>query len=117
MATTRRNGLGRLPKDDEPIQFVAACVELVQAWDNPKFVTRLPLTFDASCSGLQHLCAMTRDEEGGRYVNLIPSEETDDFNVAYQVCRRFLSACRLSSLARTIQSFNFHGGARSTARS
>ena len=56
---------------DEPIQFLAACAELVQAWDNPEFVTRLPLTFDASCSGLQHLCAMTRDEEGGRYVNLI----------------------------------------------
>ena len=65
--------------NDEPIQFIAACAELAQAWSNPKFVTRLPLTFDASCSGLQHLCAMTRDEEGGRYVNLIPSEEADDF--------------------------------------
>jgi hypothetical protein len=67
-----------LPKD-EPIQFLAACAELVQAWENPEFVTRLPLTFDASCSGLQHLCAMTRDEVGGRYVNLIPSEAADDF--------------------------------------
>jgi DNA-directed RNA polymerase len=62
-----------LQGNDEPIQFIAASVELVQAWDNPEFVTRLPLTFDASCSGLQHLCAMTRDEEGARYVNLIPS--------------------------------------------
>jgi DNA-directed RNA polymerase, mitochondrial len=77
-----------LPKD-ESIQFIAACVELVQAWDNPEFETRLPLTFDASCSGLQHLCAMTRDEEGGRYVNLMPSEETDDFNIAYQVADDF----------------------------
>ncbi len=79
-----------LPKEkDGPVQFVAACVELVQAWNNPKFETRLPLTFDASCSGLQHLCAMTRDEEGGRYVNLIATEETDDFNVAYQVADDF----------------------------
>ena len=77
-----------LPKD-EPIQFIAACVELVQAWDNPEYETRLPLTFDASCGGLQHLCAMTRDEEGGRYVNLIPTEETDDFNMAYQVADDF----------------------------
>jgi hypothetical protein len=77
-----------LPKG-ECIQFIAACVELVQAWDNPEYETRLPLTFDASCSGLQHLCAMTRDEEGARYVNLIPSEETDDFNVAYQVADDF----------------------------
>ena len=75
--------------NDEPIQFVAACVELVQAWDNPKFETRLPLTFDASCSGLQHLCAMTRDEEGGRYVNLIATEETDEFGIAYQVADDF----------------------------
>jgi DNA-directed RNA polymerase, mitochondrial len=79
-----------LPKEkDQPVQFVAACVELVQAWDNPKFETRLPLTFDASCSGLQHLCAMTRAEEGGRYVNLIATEESDDFNVAYQVADDF----------------------------
>jgi DNA-directed RNA polymerase, mitochondrial len=77
-----------LPK--EPIQFVAACVELAQAWDNPEFPTRLPLTFDASCSGLQHLCAMTRDEQGARYVNLMPSEDSDDFyrRVAYLVWRR-----------------------------
>ena len=76
-------------RNDEPIQFIAACVELVQAWDNPEYETRLPLTFDASCSGLQHLCAMTRDEEGGRYVNLIPTEETNDFNAAYQVSDDF----------------------------
>jgi DNA-directed RNA polymerase len=67
-----------LPKD-EPYQFLAACAELAQAWDSPEFPTRLPLTFDASCSGLQHLCAMTRDEEGGRYVNLTPNEAADDF--------------------------------------
>jgi DNA-directed RNA polymerase len=35
-------------------QFVAACAELVQALDQGlSFITRLPLTFDASCSGLQ----------------------------------------------------------------
>jgi hypothetical protein len=32
---------------------------------------------------------MTRDEVGGRYVNLIATEETDDFNVAYQVADDF----------------------------
>jgi DNA-directed RNA polymerase, mitochondrial len=76
-----------LPKD-EPYQFIAACAELVQALDiGSEFITKLPLTFDASCSGLQHLCAMTRDEEGGRYVNLIPSAEADDFyrRVAFRV--------------------------------
>lgn len=65
------------PKDR--CQFLAACVELVQALDvGPDFRTRLPLTFDGCCSGLQHLCAMTRAEEG-RYVNLTANEKRDYF--------------------------------------
>jgi DNA-directed RNA polymerase, mitochondrial len=64
----------RLPSK-EPYQFLAACIELVQALDaGPDFITRLPLTFDGSCSGLQHLCAMTRADEG-RYVNLVPRQK------------------------------------------
>ena len=60
-------------------QFIAACVELAQALKaGPDFKTRLPLTFDGSCSGLQHLCAMTRAEEG-RYVNLTAADEQNDF--------------------------------------
>jgi DNA-directed RNA polymerase len=76
-----------LPKD--PYQFLAACVELEQALQaldaGRDFITRLPLTFDATGSGLQHLCLMTRAEEG-RYVNLGPNEEADDFyrRVAYR---------------------------------
>jgi DNA-directed RNA polymerase, mitochondrial len=74
---------------DDPWQFAAACVELTQAIDvGPSFVTRLPLNFDATCSGLQHLCLMTRAEEG-RHVNLASSDEPDDFyqRVAYEVWR------------------------------
>jgi Autographiviridae RNA polymerase len=67
-----------LPKSDR-YQFLAACVELVQALnEGPDFITRLPITFDGTCSGLQHLCAMTRADEG-RYVNLVPADEADDF--------------------------------------
>src|SRR5262249_59192357 len=47
-----------------------------------EFITRLPLTVDGSCNGLQHLCAMTRAKEA-RYVNLtkaleVPPELADD---------------------------------------
>jgi DNA-directed RNA polymerase len=67
------------PLPEDRCQFFAACVELVQALDaGPDFVTRLPITADASCSGLQHLCAMTRAEQGV-LVNLTPSREGDDF--------------------------------------
>ena len=77
-----------LPKDK--YQFLAACCELAQALNiGPEFITRLPLTFDATCSGLQHLCGMTRATEG-LYVNLIPGEEPDDFyrRVAHRVWMR-----------------------------
>ena len=95
-AVLRRDDLARLDwvlRDDknkylkEKYQFLAACCELTQALDRgPEFITRLPLTFDATCSGLQHLCGMTRALEG-LYVNLVPGEEPDDFyrRVAHRV--------------------------------
>jgi DNA-directed RNA polymerase len=63
----------------DPYAFLAACVELAQALDaGPSFKTRLPLVFDATCSGLQHICATMRAPEG-RYVNLVQSKELSDF--------------------------------------
>ena len=57
------------PKGKDRYLAAAACVELSQAWDNPEFLTGLPVTFDATCSGLQHFCALTRHPECG-YANL-----------------------------------------------
>jgi DNA-directed RNA polymerase len=77
-----------LPK--KPYLFVAACVELIRAIDTgPDFETRLPLLFDGSCSGMQHLAGMTRSEDEGRYVNLVPAPEGDDLyrRLAYEVTR------------------------------
>jgi DNA-directed RNA polymerase, mitochondrial len=66
--------------EDEPIQFLAACFELYRALqEGPDFITRLPLSFDGSCNGLQHYCAITRDEHVGRLVNLIDSDTIEDF--------------------------------------
>jgi DNA-dependent RNA polymerase len=60
-----------LPKDR--YQFAAACVELVQAMrKGTDFVTRLPIMFDASCSGQQHMLAIMR-AKSGRYVNIVSS--------------------------------------------
>ena len=74
-----------LPKDR--YQFIAACVELVQALDQgPEFITRLPIMFDASASGMQHMLAMMKSD-AGRYVNTLPGHEPDDFyrRVAFEV--------------------------------
>jgi DNA-directed RNA polymerase len=63
---------------DKPFLFLAACMELRDALAiGSSFVTRLPCSFDGSCSGLQHLCAMTRAEEGS-LVNLTPSALPQD---------------------------------------
>src|SRR5262249_29564886 len=54
------------------------------------FESRLPISFDGSCSGLQHLSAMTRDEKTAKMVNLTPSAVPQDIyeTVAERVQRR-----------------------------
>lgn len=65
-------------KADKPFLFLAACMELTAAIaTGPEYVTRLPVSWDGSCSGLQHLAAMTRAKEG-EYVNLIPTPKPED---------------------------------------
>lgn len=61
---------------DSPLCAWAAAVELVRALDsgNPEeYPCRVVTQWDATCSGLQHLSAMLRDEVGGAAVNLIDS--------------------------------------------
>ena len=78
---------------DKPFLFIAACMELMACLSSPspqKYLTRLPVSFDGSCSGLQHLSAMTRDEATAKMVNLTPSETMQDVYqvVAAAVCSR-----------------------------
>jgi DNA-directed RNA polymerase len=69
----------RWTEADKPFQFLAACIELSSALaSGPKFVSRLPVSFDGSCSGLQHLSAMTRDFETAKLVNLTPHAVPQD---------------------------------------
>jgi DNA-directed RNA polymerase len=75
---------------DEPFQFLAACFELNAALsEGPSYVSRLPIYFDGSCNGLQHLCAMTRAPEGF-LVNLSPQRYPQDIyrEVADRVRKR-----------------------------
>lgn len=59
---------------DKPFQFLAWCQEISglvrQGWG---FETRLPVSADGSCNGLQHLSAILRDERGGKATNLLSS--------------------------------------------
>lgn len=63
---------------DKPFLFLAACRELVEALSKGSaHITYLPVSFDGSCSGLQHLSAMTRASEGS-LVNLTPHQLPQD---------------------------------------
>lgn len=66
---------------DAPFQFLAACIDFAAAIKsgNPStYVSHLPVSFDGSCSGLQHFAAMTRCEVTAPLVNLVPSEAVSD---------------------------------------
>ena len=59
-------------------RFLAGCVELSKALRvGPSFVSHLPISFDATASGIQHLCAMSRADEGEE-VNLTPRDTPQD---------------------------------------
>ena len=76
---------------DKPWQFLAWCYEIVamtrHGWG---YQSRLPVSADGSCNGLQHLSAILRDERGGRATNLIPSDLPQDIytEVAQQTVDR-----------------------------
>jgi DNA-directed RNA polymerase len=59
---------------DSPFCFVAACRELAGAWNDPNFVTHLPVGFDGSANGTQHLSLLIDDFNAGGEVNLWSDE-------------------------------------------
>jgi hypothetical protein len=62
---------------DDPFCFVAACRELVAAWSDPHFVSCLPVFFDGTANGYQHLSALVRDRQTAEKVNLIGNKRSD----------------------------------------
>jgi DNA-directed RNA polymerase len=75
---------------DKPFLHLAACFELSAALEQgSSYVTHLPTSYDGSCSGLQHLAAMTRAMEGSM-VNLTPSKLPQDVyqQVADDTCEQ-----------------------------
>jgi DNA-directed RNA polymerase len=78
-------------KADSPFLFLAAARELMTAIsegaDHP---CHLPVSFDGSCSGLQHMAGATLAEEG-RFVNLTDNEVPQDiYAIVAKVARRMV---------------------------
>jgi DNA-directed RNA polymerase len=70
-------------KADKPFQFLAACHEFAKYMDCQDaglgvYMCGLPISIDASCSGIQHYAAASLSSKDGALVNLIPSEKPQD---------------------------------------
>lgn len=64
---------------DSPLQFLAWCLEYKEWTENPEtFESRLPISMDGSCNGLQNLSAMLRDSVGGQATNLTATATMED---------------------------------------
>ena len=70
---------------DKPFSFLAACYELyiIHEWMNngndvSDFPSCLPVYIDGSNNGVQHLVAMSQDDEVAPLVNLVPSRLPGD---------------------------------------
>ena len=71
---------------DCPFQFLAFCFDYKRLKDYLSmnngsaegFQTGIVISFDGTCSGLQHFSAALRDPVGGQAVNLLPSEAPSD---------------------------------------
>lgn len=79
VATDPLSNLSEWEAADEPWQFLAACEEfnacVIQCTRN---WTSLPVAIDATCSGLQILAGLAKDQSTARYVNVIPGEKPQD---------------------------------------
>lgn len=67
---------------ENPWVFLAACREYMLAveanYEGREFITHLPIAFDGSCNGLQHLSLLSGDEQTAELVNLVDNETPKD---------------------------------------
>lgn len=93
-------GCGQAPLDnraweeaDCPFQFLAWCFEYVAYHEDPEgFESRIAVSMDGSCNGLQNFSAMLRDEVGGHATNITDNRVMQDIYrmVAEAATRRLI---------------------------
>jgi DNA-directed RNA polymerase len=77
---------------EEPWCFFAACVEYNDCViEKTRDLSGLPVSVDATCSGLQHLSALTLDLSAAQMVNVVPTPKpTDAYAVVADKAKEFL---------------------------
>lgn len=92
VATEPLSNLELWANRSEPWCFLAACREF---WEcvitSRKQVSNLPVGIDATCSGLQHLSALTLDRQAAEMVNVVPTERpTDAYAIVAEAAKKHL---------------------------
>lgn len=64
-----------LLKAENKWTFIAFCLNMRKLEKDPNSIIYTPVFLDATCSGIQHLAAIIKDEELGAEVNLIKQDE------------------------------------------
>jgi DNA-directed RNA polymerase len=77
---------------EEPWCFFAACVEYNDCViEKTRSTSGLPVSVDATCSGLQHLSALTKDLSAAQMVNVVPTAKpTDAYALVAEKAKEFL---------------------------
>lgn len=66
-------------KAEEPWCFIAAAIEYYECCvSKSKTTSGLPVSVDATCSGLQHLSALALDRTAAEMVNVVPTSKPSD---------------------------------------
>lgn len=67
-----------LAKAENKWSFIAFCLNMRRLARDPQAVIYTPVFLDATCSGIQHLAGLIKDEELGKEVNLIKQDENSE---------------------------------------
>jgi hypothetical protein len=71
-------------KASENIQFASFCLAVKKYHEDNNTLIKIPIILDATCSGLQHLAVMLKDERVGALVNLVEKGRDDVTSDIYQ---------------------------------
>jgi len=79
LATDPEGTISEWSKVEEPWCFIASVLEYYQCViTKTKKTSGLPVSVDATCSGLQHLAALALDRTAAEMVNVVPTDKPSD---------------------------------------
>lgn len=99
-------------KAKEPFQFMAMFMALLKYNKNPYARLGVPILFDCSCSGLQHLSMLCSDITLAKLVNVVPGEDdikSDFYSLAAEFVNQTIASHPkedLKALALILKSIN-----------